>query len=64
MHFKVVIYWTFACSIALNFMHFCREPTIMCMNNQRQTNLVIFYILRLLALFLGPSKAQVGSFKE
>ena len=64
MHFKVIIYWTFACSIELNFVHFCREPAIMCMNNQRQTNLVIFYILHLLALFLGLSKAQVGSFKE
>ena len=64
MHFKVLIYWNFVCSIAqkVGFLHMfiCKEPAIMHKNDQGPTS-VMFCIQHRLVLLLGPSKAQVGS---
>ena len=71
MHFKTLICWNFVFIIVqrMGFVHtfICREPAIMHKNDQGLTNLygsVMLCIQHRLALFLGPSKVQVGSFNE
>ena len=71
MHFNVLLYWNFVCSVMqrVGFVHkfIYRKPTVMRMNDQGLTNLygsVVFHIQHQLVLFLGPLKPQAGSFNK